>query len=156
VDIRSAAQLRDAVLAALPADAYIGAAAVADWTPGERAAHKLKKQPGVDRMTLELVRTADVLAEVAAHPLRPAVVVGFAAETGDVLANARAKLAAKRVDLVAANRVGVAGSGFEAETNALTLLGDGFERELGPGPKVALAGTLVELVAEMLAGRSGC
>ena len=150
VDIRSAAQLRDAVLAALPADAYIAAAAVADWTPREQAPAKLKKQPGVERMTLELVRTPDVLAEVAAHPLRPALVVGFAAETEDVVANARAKLAAKRVDLVAANRVGVAGSGFESETNALTVVGDGFERELGPGPKTALAATLIELVAGRL------
>jgi phosphopantothenoylcysteine decarboxylase/phosphopantothenate--cysteine ligase len=150
VDIRSAAQLRDAVLAALPADAYIAAAAVADWTPREQAPAKLKKQPGVERMTLELVRTPDVLAEVAAHPLRPALVVGFAAETEDVVANARAKLAAKRVDLVAANRVGVAGSGFESETNALTVVGDGFERELGPGPKAALAATLIELVAGRL------
>src|SRR5690606_29548045 len=70
VDIRSARQLRDAVLDALPADVYVGAAAVADWTPREVAGHKLKKQVGIDRMALELVRTPDVLAEVAAHPQR--------------------------------------------------------------------------------------
>lgn len=150
VDIRSAAQLRDAVLAALPADAYVAAAAVADWTPREPAAGKLKKQPGVDHMTLELVRTPDVLAEVAVHPLRPRLVVGFAAETENLVANARAKLAAKRVDLVAANRVGVEGSGFEAETNALTVLGDGFELALGPDTKDALAATLVALIGERL------
>ena len=154
VDIRSAVQLRDAVLAALPADAYVGAAAVADWTPRDTAGHKLKKQPGVERMTLELVRTPDVLAAVAAHRLRPRLVVGFAAETEDLVANARAKLAAKRVDLVAANRVGVPGSGFESETNALTVVGEGFERALGPAPKAALADTLVELIAERIAGRS--
>lgn len=150
VDIRSAAQLRDAVLAALPADVYVAAAAVADWTPRETAAHKLKKQAGVDHMTLELVRTPDVLATVAAHPLRPRLVVGFAAETENLVANARSKLAAKRVDLVAANRVGVPGGGFESEDNALTVVGDGFERELGPAPKTAQAATLIELIAGRL------
>jgi phosphopantothenoylcysteine decarboxylase/phosphopantothenate--cysteine ligase len=150
VDVRSAAQLRDAVLAALPCDAYVGAAAVADWTPRSVATQKLKKRPGEDTMSLELVRTADVLAEVAAHPRRPRVVVGFAAETQDVEANARKKLEAKRVDLVAGNRVGVPGSGFESEHNALTVVGNGFVRELGPASKDALARILVELIAERL------
>jgi phosphopantothenoylcysteine decarboxylase/phosphopantothenate--cysteine ligase len=150
VDVRSAAQLRDAVLAALPCDAYVGAAAVADWTPRSVAMQKLKKRPGEDTMSLELVRTADVLAEVAAHPRRPRVVVGFAAETQDVEANARKKLEAKRVDLVAGNRVGVPGSGFESEHNALTVVGNGFVRELGPARKDALARILVELIAERL------
>ena len=88
-----------------------------------------------------------VLAGVAAHPLRPRLVVGFAAETEDVVANARAKLAAKGVDLVAANRVGVPGSGFESDTNTLVVVGDGFERQLGPATKTALAATLVQLIA---------
>ena len=150
VDIRSAAQLRDAVIGTLPADVYVGAAAVADWTPAEVAGHKLKKRAGVDTMTLALVRTPDVLAEVAAHPQRPRLVVGFAAETEDVVANARVKLAAKGVDLVAANRVGVPGSGFESETNTLTVVGDGCERQLGPATKTALAATLVQLIAGRL------
>ena len=67
VDVRSAAQMFDAVMAALPCDAYIGAAAVADFTPRAIAASKLKKQPGQDTLLLELVKTRDVLAEVAAH-----------------------------------------------------------------------------------------
>jgi phosphopantothenoylcysteine decarboxylase/phosphopantothenate--cysteine ligase len=150
VDVRSAAQLRDAVLAALPCDAYVGAAAVADWTPRSVAMQKLKKRPGEDTMSLELVRTADVLAEVAAHPRRPRVVVGFAAETQDVEANARTKLDAKRVDLVAGNRVGVPGSGFESDHNALTVVGNGFVRELGPASKDELAAILVDLIAERL------
>lgn len=150
IDIRSAAQLRDAVLAALPADVYVAAAAVADWAPREAAPRKLKKQAGVEHMTLELVRTPDVLAEVAAHPLRPRLVVGFAAETENLVANARAKLAAKRVDLVAANVVGVEGSGFEADRNALVVVGDGFEQSLGPDTKAALAATLVALIGGRL------
>ena len=150
VDVRSAAQLRDAVLAALPADAYIGAAAIADWTPRSVAPAKLKKQPGQDTLALQLVRTADVLAEVAAHRPRPRLVVGFAAETEALEDNARAKLAAKGVDLIAANRVGVAGSGFESGRNALLLLGAGYRRELGPAAKTELADALVALIATRL------
>src|SRR5690606_123965 len=122
VDVRSAAQLHAAVLAALPADAYIGAAAVADWTPVAPSAAKLKKQPGTDRMALEFTRTADVLADVARHPARPRLVVGFAAETdGELAAHARAKLRAKGADAIAANRVGVPGSGFEVDENTLEV-----------------------------------
>ena len=151
IDVRSAAQLREAVLAALPADAYIAAAAVADWTPRQVAPGKLKKQAEVDTLTLELVRTADVLAEVAAHPRRPGLVLGFAAETGDVEANARAKLEAKQLDFIAANRVGVAGSGFESDDNALTVIGrEETVRQLGPAPKTELAQSLIEFIAERL------
>jgi phosphopantothenoylcysteine decarboxylase/phosphopantothenate--cysteine ligase len=99
-DVRSAAQLHDAVLSALPADVYIGTAAVADYTPRTVATHKLKKVAGIDTLMLELVRTRDVLADVAASPLRPRLVVGFAAETGDVEDYARAKLVAKDLDLI--------------------------------------------------------
>jgi phosphopantothenoylcysteine decarboxylase/phosphopantothenate--cysteine ligase len=150
-DVRSAAQMHAAVLAALPADVYVGAAAVADWTPREVAAHKRKKQPGVDTLTLDLVRTADVLADVAAHPRRPRVVVGFAAETADVERHARAKLADKGVDLVAGNRVGVAGSGFESDDNALDVVWADGARRLGPAPKDRLADQLLDLVAARLA-----
>ena len=141
-----------AVLAALPCDIYIGAAAVADYTPREVAPGKLKKQPRQDTLTLELVRTPDILAEVAAHASRPRLVVGFAAETDRVEHYARGKLAAKRVDLVAANRVGVPGSGFESDDNALTVYWDGGERALGPSPKSELAGQLMDVVGDRLAG----
>lgn len=150
IDIRSAAQLREAVLAALPADAYVGAAAVADWTPRDVAPDKLKKRAGVDTLTLDLVRTPDVLAEVATHPQRPRLVFGFAAETENLEANARAKLAAKHLDYIAANRVGVAGSGFESDDNALTVIGRDSLRELGPAPKTELAEALIDLIARQL------
>lgn len=154
-DVRSAAQMHAAVLAALPADVYVGAAAVADWTPREVADQKRKKQPGFEVLTLELVRTADVLADVAAHPRRPRVVVGFAAETADVERHARAKLAAKGVDLVAGNRVGIPGSGFEADDNALEVVWADGHRRLGPAPKDHLADQLLDLVAARLAGHEG-
>ena len=150
VDVRSAAQMRAAVLAALPADVYIGAAAVADYTPRQVAAHKLKKSDDTDALVLELVRTPDILAEVAAHAPRPRLVVGFAAETHDVARHARDKLARKRVDMIAANQVGIAGSGFEGDDNTLTVFdGDG-EHALGSASKAQLAEALLDLVAARL------
>jgi phosphopantothenoylcysteine decarboxylase/phosphopantothenate--cysteine ligase len=152
IDVRSAAQMQSAVLDALPADVYVGAAAVADFTPREVAPGKIKKQAGMETLTIELVRTPDILAAIAAHPQRPRLVVGFAAETEDVERYARAKLEHKKLDLIAANRVGVAGSGFEADDNALVVYAsDGDERALGPAPKTELAQALIELIDERLA-----
>lgn len=151
IDVRSAAQMHAAVLGALPADVYVGAAAVADFTPAGVATSKIKKRPGEDGLTLQLVRTRDILAEVAAHAARPRVVVGFAAETDDVDANARLKLAAKGADLIAANRVGLAGSGFEGDDNTLLVHDAAGSRQLGPASKSAVATALVALIAGRLA-----
>ena len=148
IDVRSAAEMREAVLDALPADVYIGAAAVADYTPRSTAAGKIKKSG--QAMTLELVPTADILAEVAAHAQRPDLVVGFAAETSELERNARGKLEAKGLDMIAGNLVGVAGSGFESDDNALSVYWPGGARELGPSSKMRLAGELMDLVAERL------
>ena len=151
VDVRSAAQMFDAVMAELPCDAYVGAAAVADFTPRAFAGNKLKKTPGQDTLTLELVKTRDILAEVASDARRPGLVVGFAAETNDVATYARDKLVRKRLDLICANRVGVGATGFESDDNALLVLGhDGFERALGPASKTELAALLLDLIAERL------
>ena len=150
VDVRSAAQMHAAVLQALPCDVYIGAAAVADFTPRTPLTSKLKKQAGEDSLLLELVKTQDILADVAAHALRPLLVVGFAAETDDVLAYARDKLARKRVDMICANQVGVAGSGFESDDNALWLVEAQAERLLGPAHKRILAEQLMAVIGEKL------
>ena len=150
VDVRSAAQMRAAVLAALPADIYIGAAAVADFTPHRVADHKLKKADDGEGLVLELVRTHDILAEVAAHAPRPRLVVGFAAETHDLARHARDKLQRKQVDMIAANQVGIAGSGFESDDNTLAVFDGAGERVLGPAPKTQLADALLDLVAARL------
>jgi phosphopantothenoylcysteine decarboxylase / phosphopantothenate---cysteine ligase len=161
IDVRSAAQMHDAVMARLetgqaPCDAYIGAAAVADFTPLAIASNKLKKQPGQDTLVLELVKTRDILAEVAAHVARPRLVVGFAAETDNVAGYARGKLERKGVDLICANRVGIAGGGFESDDNALLVIDRDGERALGPASKTALAGELLDIVAHRLsAGGAG-
>lgn len=151
VNVRSAAQMHAAVLAGLPCDVYIGAAAVADFTPRSCSPGKIKKQPGQDTLVLELVQTRDILAEVAAHTQRPRLVVGFAAETDNVAGYARGKLQRKQLDLICANQVGVAGCGFESDDNALLVIDADDERALGPAPKRALAGQLLDLIAERLA-----
>ena len=151
IDVRSAAQMHDAVTAALPCDVYIGAAAVADYTPASIAPDKLKKQPGQEGLVLQLVRTRDILADVAAHPRRPRLVVGFAAETRDVETYARGKLVAKGLDLIAANRVGVEGSGFESDDNTLLVFDAGGATTLGPAAKSEIAARLVDLIGARLA-----
>jgi len=151
IDVRSAAQMHAAVFEALPVDIYIGAAAVADFTPAQIAPSKIKKRPGEDSLDLHLVRTRDILADVATATPRPRLVVGFAAETDDIDANARGKLAAKRVDLIAANRVGTAGSGFEGDDNTLVVHDPAGSRQLGPASKTAIAAELVALIVGRLA-----
>lgn len=146
IDVRSAAQMRDAVLAALPADIYIGAAAVADYTPRHVSDSKIKKSG--ETIALELMRTRDILADVATHALRPRLVVGFAAETDHMESHARGKLASKRIDMIAANQVGIAGSGFGSDDNALTMYWPGGECTLGPASKRQLADALLDLMTE--------
>jgi phosphopantothenoylcysteine decarboxylase/phosphopantothenate--cysteine ligase len=152
IDVRSAAQMRDAVLGALPADIYIGAAAVADYTPRTVSAEKIKKtrEGGGETLTVELVRTPDVLAEVASHAQRPRVVVGFAAETNDVERYARDKLQRKHLDMIAANQVGRDGCGFESDDNALTVIDAETAHALGPAAKTALADALLDLIRARL------
>lgn len=149
IDVRSAAEMHAAVLSALPGhDAYVGAAAVADYRPVEVAGQKIKK--GAGPMTLVLERTADVLADVALHARRPRCVMGFAAETNDVEAYARGKLAAKKLDAIAANRVGVPGCGFDADENALTLYWNGGEKAFATARKADIAEGLVAWIGDWL------
>src|SRR5689334_1617397 len=102
------------------ASVFIGAAAIADYRPAHRAAQKIKKSE--ESVTLTLERTPDVLANVAAARTNGMLVVGFAAETENVLANAREKLRAKKLDAIVANDVTREGSGFDSRTNAITIL----------------------------------
>ncbi|CTP91999.1 bifunctional phosphopantothenoylcysteine decarboxylase/phosphopantothenate--cysteine ligase CoaBC [Xanthomonas graminis] len=148
IDVRSAAQMRDAVLGALPADIYIGTAAVADYTPRQVAAQKIKKSGEV--LTLELVRTPDILSEVAAQTQALKLVVGFAAETHDIERYARGKLTDKHLDLIIANQVGVAGNGFESDQNAATAYWQQGARSFPAVSKMQLAEQLLALIAERL------
>ncbi|MGC4950633.1 bifunctional phosphopantothenoylcysteine decarboxylase/phosphopantothenate--cysteine ligase CoaBC [Streptomyces sp. DT224] len=145
----TATQLREAVLkAARDADVVVMAAAVADFRPAEYATGKIKKKDGQEPAPLVLVRNPDILAEVSAERATPGqVVVGFAAETDDVLANGREKLRRKGCDLLVVNEVGERKT-FGAEENEAVVLGaDGTETPVPYGPKEALADTVWDLVA---------
>jgi phosphopantothenoylcysteine decarboxylase/phosphopantothenate--cysteine ligase len=146
IDVRSAAQMYDAVMgAAEGSDVYVGAAAVGDYRPSKAAAQKLKKCDGLP-LTLELTENADIIGALAALPKHP-FLVGFAAETHDVVDYARDKLKRKGLDIVAANEVGN-GRGFEVEDNALNLYWSDGGATLPRMPKTELARVLVTHIAE--------
>ncbi|KFF97413.1 bifunctional phosphopantothenoylcysteine decarboxylase/phosphopantothenate--cysteine ligase CoaBC [Streptomyces europaeiscabiei] len=152
VRIGTAVQLREAVLKAAPdADVVVMAAAVADFRPDTYAAGKIKKKDGQEPAPLVLVRNPDILAEISADRPRPGqVVVGFAAETDDVLANGRAKLTRKGCDLLVVNEVGERKTFGSEENEAVVLGADGSETPVPYGPKEALAETVWDLVVSRL------
>lgn len=149
VDVETAEQMMNAVQAELAdTDVFIAAAAVSDYRMREVAAHKIKKTS--DELSLQLSRTPDILATVAAGSPRP-FVVGFAAETQNVERNALAKLEGKKLDMIAANQVGE-GLAFDCDDNALTVYWADGKRELARAPKCELACALVDVIAERYAG----
>ena len=153
IDVRSARQMRDAVVAcAADSDIFISAAAVGDYRPQTVSPAKLKKSGNA--LALELVQNPDILAELADMPAHP-FLVGFAAETNDLEHYAREKLERKGLDLIAANQVGEE-LGFECSENALLLLWPGGRDELGKADKGVLATALVERIARLhAAARDG-
>jgi phosphopantothenoylcysteine decarboxylase/phosphopantothenate--cysteine ligase len=149
VDVETAEQMMNAVRAELAdTDVFIAAAAVSDYRTREVAVHKIKKTS--DELALQLARTPDILASVAAGSPRP-FVVGFAAETQNVERNALAKLEGKKLDMIAANQVGE-GLAFDCDDNALTVYWNGGKRELARAPKCELACSLIDVIAERYAG----
>ncbi|ATW52460.1 bifunctional phosphopantothenoylcysteine decarboxylase/phosphopantothenate--cysteine ligase CoaBC [Streptomyces peucetius subsp. caesius ATCC 27952] len=152
VHVGTAVQLREAVLkAAADADAVVMAAAVADFRPATYAEGKIKKKDGVEAPALTLVRNPDILAEISAERARPGqVIVGFAAETDDVLANGRDKLRRKGCDLLVVNEVGERKTFGSEENEAVVLSADGGETTVPHGPKEALADTVWDLVTPRL------
>jgi phosphopantothenoylcysteine decarboxylase/phosphopantothenate--cysteine ligase len=151
VDVETAREMQAACRRALPADAAVCVAAVSDWRPDAAFAVKLKKGPaGPPAVTL--VENPDILAELsAAGPSRPTLVVGFAAETNDLEANARAKLARKGCDWIVANDVGDAAEIMGGDENEVLLLdGAGAERWPRAG-KREIARRLADRIATALA-----
>ncbi|MFD7431765.1 bifunctional phosphopantothenoylcysteine decarboxylase/phosphopantothenate--cysteine ligase CoaBC [Streptomyces sp. NPDC059818] len=148
----TAMQLREAVLkAAADADVVVMAAAVADFRPAEYATGKIKKKDGQEPAPITLVRNPDILAEVAARRAHPEqIVVGFAAETDNVLANGREKLRRKGCDLLVVNEVGERRTFGSEENEAVVLASDGGETPVPFGPKEALADTVWDLVSPRL------
>jgi phosphopantothenoylcysteine decarboxylase/phosphopantothenate--cysteine ligase len=156
IRVRRAAEMHAAVMrAAEHADVVIMAAAVADYSPVAPAPEKIAKQS--DPLTLTLQRTADILADLGHASARretPPVLVGFAAETGDLLPKARDKRARKNVDLIVANDVTAPGAGFDVETNAVSIIGADREETLPVQSKARVADAILDRVEQLLKTRS--
>lgn len=152
VPVTTARELREAVVkAAADADAVVMAAAVADFRPASYVSGKIKKKDGAEPEPLTLVRNPDILAEISAtRPRAGQVVAGFAAETDDVLAHGRAKLASKGCDLLVVNEVGERKTFGSEENEAVVLGADGTETAVPYGPKETLADTVWDHVVERL------
>lgn len=153
VRVETAKQMLEAVLKEFPeCDALVMAAAVADFRPKNQAGQKIKKEGGVPQIELEA--TEDILKAVAglrAEAKRRQVVVGFAAESQNLLENASNKLQSKKLDLIAANDISATDAGFSVETNRITLLfADGRRESLSLMSKTEAAGIIVERVAALL------
>jgi phosphopantothenoylcysteine decarboxylase/phosphopantothenate--cysteine ligase len=154
IHVESALQMRAAVEAALPADAFIGAAAVADWRVEGVSPDKIKKE-GHEAPTLRLVENPDILAEVSRKTAsRPAFVIGFAAETAELATNAKAKLKRKGCDLIVANSVAEGTSTFGGEMNQVQLIDREGIESWPPMSKAEVADRIVRRLADELAKRS--
>ncbi|MGZ5055012.1 MAG: bifunctional phosphopantothenoylcysteine decarboxylase/phosphopantothenate--cysteine ligase CoaBC [Methylobacter sp.] len=150
INVETAAQMHEAVIAQAPEhDIYIGAAAVADYSPALMENEKIKKQDGQTTLTLSLQKTRDILAEVAQLPNRP-FTVGFAAETHDLEQYAQDKLARKNLDMIAANWVGRDQGGFDSEQNALQVFWKNGQKSLAMTDKNRLAEQLISLIVERM------
>ena len=155
VDVESALEMRDSVFAELPrATIVVKAAAVSDFRPAEVSERKIKKEdlPPGRGVTLDLVRTPDILAEICREK-GDRIVVGFAAESHDLIEAARRKLERKGCDLIVANDITREASGFDADSNAVVFVWPGSEiEELPPLPKADVAGRLFDRVEKLRGG----
>ena len=144
--VRTAAEMKKAVArAAVRADALIMAAAVSDYQPKKTAKAKIKKES--PSLNLELIRTPDILSQVKGNFLK----IGFAAESENVIANARQKLVKKQLDLIVANDITDAGSGFGVDTNKVTIIDkQGNEEALPLLSKREVADKILDRVAKLI------
>ncbi|MBM2826599.1 MAG: phosphopantothenoylcysteine decarboxylase/synthetase [Dehalococcoidia bacterium] len=151
VKVRTAVQMRDAVFAAAKdADVLIMTAAVADYRPAAAFEHKVKKE-GIETITIEMVRNPDILAEVQGNFVK----IGFAAETDDLIRNARTKLREKNLDLIAANDVNAPNAGFGVDTNKVIILDrSGQVEDLPLMTKREVGDAILDRAVELLAQRA--
>jgi phosphopantothenoylcysteine decarboxylase/phosphopantothenate--cysteine ligase len=149
--VESAAQLQWALQNAVKdADVVVMTAAVADYRPAKVAKEKLKRGDIGAKMAVDLVANPDLLAELGkGRRGKTPLLVGFAAETEDVIDNARAKLAAKKCDLIVANNVAEPGAGFAVDTNHVQLVDKEGVVDVTPGPKTEVAHRILDKIVEM-------
>ena len=157
IRVRSAAEMHRAVLAAVPqADALVMAAAVANYTPDQVATQKIAHAD--EALTVTLSATPDILADVVAWRAREGrttpLVVGFAAETEDVVARARAKRLRKGIDVIVANDVSKDDVGFDVDANAVTIIGADADEHVPRASKAAIAAVLADRLEQWLARQS--
>ncbi|MHB2266702.1 bifunctional phosphopantothenoylcysteine decarboxylase/phosphopantothenate--cysteine ligase CoaBC [Aliihoeflea sp. PC F10.4] len=157
VHVETARQMKEAVEAALPADAGIFVAAVADWRVDAETSEKIKKVAGEGAPILKMAENPDILATIGRHAQRPRLVIGFAAETQSVLDHARAKLQKKGADLIVANDVSVSGATsaggiMGGSKNRVTILSPDGADDWPELTKDEVAERLAHLIAERLAG----
>jgi len=146
--VESAAEMHTEVMLNLTnVDIFIGTAAVADYRPEKYVSQKIKKSQ--DHLNIQLVPNPDIIAEVAAHKNRPKMVVGFAAESQDLIENAKQKLQRKKLDMVIANEVG-AGKGFEMDDNKVFIVTENKVDELPLLPKAELAYKILNYLVQKI------
>ena len=152
MSVENAAQLQWALADAVKgADVVVMTAAVADYRPAKEEKHKLKRGELGPKTSMALVANPDLLAELGAKRGTKAgpILVGFAAETDDVIANAQKKLASKHCDLIVANDVSEHGSGFAVDTNRVTLVDVSGAEEIPAGTKAEVAHRILDRVVAM-------
>ena len=147
--VTSCTEMHTAVMANIAdADVFIGTAAVADYRPEALQQEKIKKDS--DSLEIRLVKNPDILAEVAALKARPSVVIGFAAESENLLENARKKLHSKQLDFIVANDISDSSIGFQSDENAVTILGLDTELKIDKAPKRLVATKILELATKKI------
>ena len=145
IDVTSASQMHKQVMSHVSqSQIFIGAGAVADYTPSIVSDQKIKKH--TETLNIAFERTVDILADVS-RLTEPPFTVGFAAETEDLEINAQKKLQSKSLDMIAANKVGLPGSGFGSDYNIIKLYWEGGAQELCHAPKTEIAREIIERVA---------
>ena len=153
VEVTSADEMFDACMeASESADIIVKAAAVGDYRPAERAEQKIKRG-GKDTMTLELVQNRDIAAELGRRKRPGQLLVGFAAETQNVIENAQKKMSEKNLDMIVSNDVLAPGAGFAVDTNAVTIMARGAEPVRFSGTKDETASRILDSVSALAAGK---
>lgn len=149
VDVVSAQEMYEACIKAAPdMDVIIKAAAVGDFRPAGKTAHKIKRKDG-ESLSLELEQNRDIAAELGRRKKEGQILVGFAAETDDLVANAQKKVTAKNLDMIAINDVLAPGAGFALDTNTIKILGANGYRRDAAGSKECVAEALLDAVMEI-------
>jgi len=152
VPVETTQQMRDAVVVRFPdASVVIKAAAVADYRPRQTASRKIKRAGNA--LTLEMEPTADILAELGAHRFEKQILIGFAAETENVIENARGKLAAKHIDAIVVNDVSKPGIGFNSDRNAVTIITAEDSLQVAESSKFDVAQRVLDTVVRLRAAR---